>query len=262
MLCTTPSQNTAMQLTCQSICLQDMCQFLQDLYLSPNSGTSNVPTLQLGLAFGASVYYLRELKRLPLGRALSIAARNTHSPCRPALKMVHSPSGQLTNTSTPWLLATILMLSAIHLEAVYPCSKTSIPSGIGKSGKKSLKEISDPLSVSSMLLLSDVVDASGLSFQHDQDDSVLQTDSIAKYLLDGLLMHWIGSDNMIRMYLQIFVTHSGHNFQACLSCAARAGLLTTAGLLAGTLLGSALQSWLRIDIVPIGVRCPSNKQHP
>ncbi len=35
--------------------------------------------------------------------------------------------------------------------------------------------------------------------------------------------------------------------------AVRAGLLTTAGLLAGTLLGSALQSWLRVDIVPIGV---------
>ena len=35
--------------------------------------------------------------------------------------------------------------------------------------------------------------------------------------------------------------------------AVRAGLLTTAGLLVGTLFGSALQSWLRIDIVPIGV---------
>lgn len=35
--------------------------------------------------------------------------------------------------------------------------------------------------------------------------------------------------------------------------AVRAGLLTTAGLLAGTLIGSALQNWLRIDIVPIGV---------
>lgn len=41
---------------------------LQELYLSPQ-GSSNVPTLQLGLAFGASVYYLRELKRLPLVRA-------------------------------------------------------------------------------------------------------------------------------------------------------------------------------------------------
>ena len=35
--------------------------------------------------------------------------------------------------------------------------------------------------------------------------------------------------------------------------AVRAGALTTAGLAIGTLLGSALQSWLRVDIVPIGV---------
>ena len=35
--------------------------------------------------------------------------------------------------------------------------------------------------------------------------------------------------------------------------AVRAGALTTAGLAIGTLLGSAFQSWLRVDIVPIGV---------
>lgn len=40
----------------------------------------------------------------------------------------------------------------------------------------------------------------------------------------------------------------------------RSGGLTTAGLAAGTLVGSALQSWLRVDIVPIGVstHIPSN----
>ena len=35
---------------------------------------------------------------------------------------------------------------------------------------------------------------------------------------------------------------------------ARAGGLAVAGLVAGTLLGSALQSWLRVDIIPIFVR--------
>ena len=30
--------------------------------------------------------------------------------------------------------------------------------------------------------------------------------------------------------------------------------ITVAGLLAGVLLGAGLQSWLRVDIVPIGVR--------
>lgn len=39
----------------------------------------------------------------------------------------------------------------------------------------------------------------------------------------------------------------------CFECAVRSGGLTTAGLAAGTLVGSALQSWLRVDIVPIGV---------
>ena len=38
--------------------------------------------------------------------------------------------------------------------------------------------------------------------------------------------------------------------------AARAGGLAVAGLVAGTLLGSALQSWLRVDIIPIFVRSP------
>ena len=36
--------------------------------------------------------------------------------------------------------------------------------------------------------------------------------------------------------------------------AARAGGITAAGLIAGAAIGSALQSWLRVDIVPIGVR--------
>ena len=35
--------------------------------------------------------------------------------------------------------------------------------------------------------------------------------------------------------------------------AARAGGITAAGLIAGAVIGSALQSWLRVDIVPIGV---------
>ena len=33
----------------------------------------------------------------------------------------------------------------------------------------------------------------------------------------------------------------------------RAGGITAAGLIAGAVVGSALQSWLRVDIVPIGV---------
>lgn len=33
----------------------------------------------------------------------------------------------------------------------------------------------------------------------------------------------------------------------------RAGGITAAGLIAGAVIGSALQSWLRVDIVPIGV---------
>jgi hypothetical protein len=39
---------------------------MQEFYLS-SPGTSNLPTLQLGLAFGASIYYLRDLKKLSLG---------------------------------------------------------------------------------------------------------------------------------------------------------------------------------------------------
>ena len=35
-------------------------------------------------------------------------------------------------------------------------------------------------------------------------------------------------------------------------CAARAFALTTGGLVAGALMGSALQAWLRVDIVPLG----------
>lgn len=35
--------------------------------------------------------------------------------------------------------------------------------------------------------------------------------------------------------------------------AVRAGGITAAGLIAGAVIGSALQSWLRVDIVPIGV---------
>ena len=35
--------------------------------------------------------------------------------------------------------------------------------------------------------------------------------------------------------------------------AVRAGGITAAGLIAGAVVGSALQSWLRVDIVPIGV---------
>lgn len=35
--------------------------------------------------------------------------------------------------------------------------------------------------------------------------------------------------------------------------AARAGGITAAGLIAGAAIGSAAQSWLRVDIVPIGV---------
>ncbi len=40
--------------------------------------------------------------------------------------------------------------------------------------------------------------------------------------------------------------------------AARAGGLAVAGLVAGTLLGAALQSWLRVDIIPIFVRPPAS----
>jgi len=41
---------------------------VQELYLS-SPGSSNLPTLQLGLAFGASIYYLRDLKKLSLVRS-------------------------------------------------------------------------------------------------------------------------------------------------------------------------------------------------
>ena len=34
--------------------------------------------------------------------------------------------------------------------------------------------------------------------------------------------------------------------------AGRAALLTTGGLVAGAVLGGVLQSWLRVDIVPVG----------
>ena len=44
--------------------------------------------------------------------------------------------------------------------------------------------------------------------------------------------------------------------QALCGATARAGGLAVAGLVAGTLLGSALQSWLRVDIIPIFVRLP------
>lgn len=37
----------------------------------------------------------------------------------------------------------------------------------------------------------------------------------------------------------------------------RAGGITAAGLIAGAVVGSALQSWLRVDIVPIGVSAHS-----
>lgn len=42
------------------------------------------------------------------------------------------------------------------------------------------------------------------------------------------------------------------------SPAGRAAGITGAGLLVGALLGGALQAWLRVDIVPVGVgfRCP------
>jgi hypothetical protein len=33
--------------------------------------------------------------------------------------------------------------------------------------------------------------------------------------------------------------------------------ITVAGLVAGVLVGAALQSWLRVDIVPLGVRAPT-----
>ena len=38
--------------------------------------------------------------------------------------------------------------------------------------------------------------------------------------------------------------------------AGKAAGITVAGLLAGVLLGAALQSWLRVDIVPIAVNPP------
>lgn len=46
---------------------------------------------------------------------------------------------------------------------------------------------------------------------------------------------------------------SGISLKGSVGNAVRACGLTAAGLLVGTLLGSALQSWLRVDIVPIGV---------
>ena len=40
--------------------------------------------------------------------------------------------------------------------------------------------------------------------------------------------------------------------------AGKAAGITVAGLLAGVLLGAALQSWLRVDIVPIAVNPPAH----
>ncbi len=43
--------------------------------------------------------------------------------------------------------------------------------------------------------------------------------------------------------------------------AARAGGITAAGLIAGAAIGSAAQSWLRVDIVPIGVSFTTALMH-
>ncbi len=43
--------------------------------------------------------------------------------------------------------------------------------------------------------------------------------------------------------------------------AARAGGITAAGLIAGAAIGSAAQSWLRVDIVPIGVSLTAAFMH-
>ena len=43
--------------------------------------------------------------------------------------------------------------------------------------------------------------------------------------------------------------------------AARAGGITAAGLIAGAAIGSAAQSWLRVDIVPIGVSLTATLMH-
>ena len=54
---------------------------------------------------------------------------------------------------------------------------------------------------------------------------------------------------------------TGHPYSCECVGVGRAAGLTAAGFLVGSLLGGALQNWLRVDIVPIGVRatrCTTN----
>ena len=61
--------------------------------------------------------------------------------------------------------------------------------------------------------------------------------------------------------LLLSCTSSMSVFLKTMLTAARAGGITAAGLIAGAAIGSAAQSWLRVDIVPIGVSLTAAFMH-